>query len=84
MATNDFSKLLAFDDARITLEAAKKIRVSRQLTWITKKGSINNVAIPQPLVCREAMKLSLPDTSWMVAEAGRARVTREAFMEWMG
>jgi hypothetical protein len=71
------------NDARITLQAAKKIRVSKQLTWVTKKGSINNVPIPQPLVCREAMKLSLPDTSWMVAEAGRARVTREAFMEWM-
>jgi hypothetical protein len=72
------------NDARITLEAAKKIRTTKQLTWVTKKGSINNIPIPQPVICREAFQIPEPDTSWMTAQPGRELPTRAMFTEWMG
>jgi hypothetical protein len=54
------------EDCKLTLTIAEKSEKNRSFRWITRKGSAAGFDIPSGwLTVREALKLPLPDTSWM-------------------
>jgi hypothetical protein len=67
-------------DCKITLEIAIKSDKDRTFRWITKRGSISSFDLPNGwLSVREAMRLPLPDTSWMDDPWPRSK-----FTNWLG
>ncbi|MGA2267909.1 MAG: ribonuclease H-like domain-containing protein [Bryobacteraceae bacterium] len=61
-------------DVRLTLQLAEACERSRQMTWITRRGSPGQMALPGGwLTVREARALPLPDTSWMSDPPSRDR-----------
>lgn len=53
-------------DCRLTLDIALTSEKHKKITWVTRKGSTSSFALPMGwLTVYEAMKLPLPDTSWM-------------------
>jgi hypothetical protein len=53
-------------DCRIALEVAEKSEQQRSFSWITGKGTVGDLDLPKGwLTVQDAMKLPLPDTSWM-------------------
>lgn len=68
------------EDCRITLEVAVISEEKGTSRWITKGGSRAGLDIPAGwLPVRDAMKLPLPDTSWMAAPWPRSK-----FTAWLG
>ena len=66
-------------DCRITLDVASVSEQQGAFRWITKKGSLANMEIPGGwLPVHEAMRLPLPDTSWMDNPWPRSK-----FTEWL-
>ena len=67
-AQGEFEVVLAYlaQDVVTTLEVAKTVDRLGSLTWISQRGSYQRVPFPSGwLPAREALKLPLPDTSWM-------------------
>ena len=67
-AAGERDKVLEYvaQDARTTLEVALAVEKSKYLAWITRRGTTSGVAMPYGwLPVNEAVKLPLPDTSWM-------------------
>ncbi|MGK2856813.1 MAG: ribonuclease H-like domain-containing protein [Thermoanaerobaculia bacterium] len=65
-------------DSRTTLEIAETAVEKRRLTWVTRKGTRDHLALPNGwMTVREARSLPLPDTSWMSAPP-----TRDSFFRW--
>jgi hypothetical protein len=63
-------------DCRLTLDVAITSEKNKKLTWVTRKGSTAYFTIPNGwLTVNEAMKLSLPDTSWMDNAWERSKFT---------
>ena len=68
------------EDCKLTLVIAQKSETSRSFRWITRKGSTARLDIPSGWLCvQDAMKLPLPDTSWMDHPWPRSK-----FTHWLG
>jgi hypothetical protein len=52
-------------DARMTVEIATAIRDSRQIIWITQRGSCSSVPLRQLRTVEECLRDPMPDQSWM-------------------
>ncbi len=64
-------------DVRIALEIAHKCDQRRKFQWLTRKGTISTMDLPQGwLTVRDAMRLPKPDTSWMDSAIPRYEFTR--------
>lgn len=63
-------------DVRTTLELASLCQERRSLSWITKKGSLSACALPKGwLAVQAALRLPIPDTSWMDSPLPRSQYT---------
>ncbi len=79
-AAGRHEEVLAYcrQDSRTTLEIAEAAEQKHRLSWITRKGTPDHMAMPAGwLTVRKALELPLPDTSWM-----REPPTRESFFRW--
>ncbi len=65
-------------DCRITALVVERIEKQREIRWRTKKGTVSSEPMRTLLTVREAMKLPLPDTSWMSEP-----LKREKFHAWL-
>jgi hypothetical protein len=66
-------------DCRATIAVARAAEERGGIEWVTMKGTRSTMALPDGwLVAEQAMKLPLPDTSWM-----RTPLTRESFTDWI-
>ena len=76
----DYEKVLDYvtQDVITTLEVAEAIAARGQIRWRTRAGKPSRVAIPIWLTVNEALKLPVPDNSWM-----REPMTRARFTGWM-
>ena len=64
-------------DARLALQVAMQSEQSKRFTWITKRGTRSELALPGGwLKVQDACRLPLPDTSWMDAPMSRDDMTR--------
>ena len=80
-ALGEYDKVLTYvaQDVRLALQIAAECEKLKQVAWITQKGSRKTEGLPGGwLSVREALKLPLPDTSWMSKP-----ITREDFLAWM-
>jgi hypothetical protein len=67
-------------DVRCTLELATACEALGSLRWVARSGKVRSVALPKGwLSVSEALRLPLPDTSWMDEPWPRGR-----FRGWMG
>ncbi|HET7216312.1 MAG TPA: ribonuclease H-like domain-containing protein [Terriglobia bacterium] len=66
-------------DVRIALQVAQKSEERRRFEWITRKGTVGSMNLPRGWlsVC-EALKLPLPDSSWMTRP-----IPRNEFTKWI-
>lgn len=81
-ARGEFEQVLKYveQDARCTLQVAEACERDRKLRWITQRGKSSNMALPNGwLNVEQALKLPLPDTSWMTNP-----ITRQKFTQWLG
>jgi hypothetical protein len=77
----EFDQVLQYveQDARCTLELAEAAEQSGRLRWISGRGGSRDMPLPKGwLSVDEALKLPLPDTSWMTNPVKRERLT-----EWL-
>lgn len=66
-------------DCRTTVAVAHAAEKRGSIEWVTTKGTRARMALPSGwLTADQAMKLTLPDTSWM-----RTPLTRESFTDWI-
>ncbi len=80
-ARGDYDQVLQYveQDARCTLELAEACERSGRLSWISRRGGLRDMPLPNGwLSVGEALKLPLPDTSWMASP-----IQRERFTEWL-
>ena len=64
----------------ITLQVAQLCEKQRSFAWLTQKGSVSRMPLPQGwLAVHAAMKLPKPDTSWMSNP-----IPRSDFTPWLG
>lgn len=81
-ARGEYDQVLKYvqQDARCTLELAEACERKRRLRWISSRGKSRDMPLPNGwLNVTEAMKLPLPDTSWMTNP-----IKRERFTKWLG
>jgi hypothetical protein len=67
-ARGEHSKVLDYvgQDARTTLAVAEAGDRTRKFRWLTRRGTTSDMRLPSGwLTVAEALKLPLPDTSWM-------------------
>lgn len=63
-------------DCRLTLDIALTSKKNKKITWITQRGSTSSFTLPSGwLSASDAMKLPLPDTSWMDNAWERSKFT---------
>jgi hypothetical protein len=77
-AEGRFQEVLDYvaQDARTSLQLAEACEQKRKLQWITRKGTKSTMALPNGwLTVREALRLPLPDTSWMSTPMPRSGFT---------
>jgi hypothetical protein len=80
-AKGRFQEVLDYvsQDARTTLEIARKCEEKRKFQWLTRKGTISSIDLPQGwLPVRDALRLPEPDTSWMDSP-----IPRRQFTSWL-
>lgn len=80
-AAGRHAEVLAYNvqDTRLTLAVAQACEERGELPWITRKGTMGRLALPNGwLSAREALRLPLPDTSWMSSPP-----SRERFLAWI-
>jgi hypothetical protein len=74
-AQGRFNEVLSYvgQDVRIALQVAQACDSRHKLHWITRKGTKASVSLPNGwITVREALRLPLPDTSWMSAPIPRS------------
>lgn len=79
-AAGRHDQVLAYcgQDSRTTLEIAEIAEEKGRMSWLTRKGTREQLFLPQGwLSVREAQKLPLPDTSWMSEPP-----SRDGFFRW--
>lgn len=67
-AKGDYNKVIEYvaQDVKTTLAVAQAAERQKQFMWITQRGRLSEMPLPCGwLAVKEAMKLPLPDTSWM-------------------
>ena len=78
-----YQKVLNYvaQDCRLTLDVAEASEKRRQFQWVTQKNTVASFPLPSSgwLSVQEAMKLPLPDTSWM----SKPPLPREKFTWWL-
>ena len=68
-------------DCRVALKVAEESEQQCSFSWITQSGKASDLALPKGwLTVEDAMKLPLPDTSWMKT----APWPRSKFTKWLG
>ena len=75
-----FDQVLEYvgQDSRTTVEVAQAVEKKHYLEWISNSGKRQRVDFPNGwLTVEQALKLPLPDTSWM-----RTRMNRNHFLAW--
>ena len=75
------SEVIAYciQDVRVTLALAEAAQAQRRLSWITNRGTLGKLSLPNGwLPVSQAKLLPLPDTSWMSEPP-----TRERFLQWL-
>lgn len=80
-AAGEFEKVLTYvaQDVRLALQIAAECEKRKQFAWITQRGMSKFERLPRGwLTVREALKLPVPDTSWM-----KTPMTRASFIAWM-
>ena len=80
-AAGRHSEVIAYcvQDARVTLALAAAAQAQRRLSWLTRKGTLGDLSLPDGwLPVFQARLLPLPDTSWMSDPP-----TRERFLQWL-
>ena len=66
-------------DVRITLQVAQLCEERRRFAWVTRKGAVSSMALPNGwLTVDQALRLPEPDTSWMSSPIPRTR-----FSNWL-
>jgi hypothetical protein len=81
-ARGEYDQVLQYveQDARCTLELAEACEQNHRLRWISSRGKPRDMPLPKGwLSIDEALKLPLPDTSWMTNP-----MKRERFTKWLG
>lgn len=81
-AQGEFDQVLQYveQDGRCTLELAEACEQKRRLRWISSRGKPRDMPLPKGwLTVHEALKLPLPDTSWMTRPLRREQITN-----WLG
>lgn len=77
-AAGQFDEVLAYvrQDAALTAQLAELCEDRRELAWITRREQRRRMPLPDSwLTVEEALKLPLPDTSWMTDPPSRERFT---------
>lgn len=69
-----------YEDCKATYDVAVKCLKSQMFRWVTKKGKLNNLALPGLLKASDYLNLPTPDTSWMTTPMP---VTRESIRRWI-
>jgi hypothetical protein len=79
-AAGKYAEVLAYvtQDVRCTLEVALAVEQHKQISWTSRTGRPQKIAINRWLCVDDALKLPEPDTSWM-----RDAWKREKFTGWM-
>ncbi len=80
-AAGRYSEVLDYciQDARLTLQLAETCEHRKQLTWVTRRGTLSQMPLPHRwLTVQEACVLPLPDTSWMSNP-----IPRDRFLRWL-
>jgi hypothetical protein len=80
-AAGRFQEVLDYvaQDVRIALQIATRCDQQRRFRWVTQRGMVNSMDLPRGwLTVREAMRLPLPDTSWM-----HRAIPRRTFTGWV-
>jgi hypothetical protein len=80
-AEGQFDKVLGYvaQDVRITLSVAQACDQRRSLEWITRKGTRSSMPLKSGwLSVKDALRLPLPDTSWMSVP-----IPRRDFTAWL-
>ncbi len=78
-AGGEFEQVLKYveQDARCTLQVAEACERKRSLRWITQRGKSSRMGLPKGwFTVEQALKLPLPDTSWMTRPIKRIQFTR--------
>lgn len=78
----EFDQVLNYveQDARCTVEIAQSAESRRCLTWISQRGAARDMPLPNGwLTVEKAMKLPLPDSSWM-----KNPIKRQSLAKWLG
>ena len=74
----DYDRVFSYisQDCKITLDVAQTSEANRMFYWINKRGCRSNHELPSGwLTVESAMKLPLPDTSWMDNPWPRSKFT---------
>lgn len=69
-----------YEDCKSTYDVASSCLKSGMFRWVTKKGKLNNLALPGLLRASDYLNLPLPDTSWMTYDMP---VTRQSTQQWI-
>jgi hypothetical protein len=80
-ANGQFETVLGYvaQDVRVTLSVALACEQRRELSWITRKGTRSSMPLKGGWICvKEALRLPLPDTSWMSVS-----IPRRDFTAWL-
>lgn len=81
-AQGQHGKVLEYvaQDVRTTLAVALEAERRKSFAWTTRKGTVSTMPLKRGwLPVAEALKLPLPDTSWMSSPPARGK-----FMGWLG
>jgi hypothetical protein len=66
-------------DVRIALDIARLCDRNRKFQWVTRKGKVSSFGLPEGwLAVRDALRLPLPDTSWMDSP-----MSRDGYTDWL-
>lgn len=63
-------------DVRLALSVARECERRQSFSWVTQKGKLSNMPLAKWLPVKDALKLPLPDVSWMSDPLPRERFTR--------
>jgi hypothetical protein len=77
-----FDQVLSYveQDARCTVEIAQSAESRRCRSWISQRGATRDMPLPNGwLAVEEAMKLPMPDSSWM-----KNPIQRQSLTNWLG
>jgi hypothetical protein len=81
-ARGEYDQVLQYveQDARCTLELAEACERNGRLRWVSRRGGSRDMPLSKGwLRVDKALKLPLPDTSWMTSP-----IKRERFTAWLG